>query len=133
LENNNKEIYLLFRKDHLFYEVPGGKINSNECQNPKHPTLQELKVAAQRELFEEVSGITKVTFMDYFSKTEFQTPTGKKYLSHLFITKIIGQPVPNEDIFDKEKSQFIPLVQLEKYPLSMNLKLFLPLIKKQFG
>lgn len=128
--NENNEIYLLYRKDHKFYETPGGKIKPEECQNPKHPTTQEIKTTAQRELLEEVAGIKEVISMEYFGKIEFQTPRGRKGVAHKFITKIKGSPSPNEDIFDREKSKYLPINQLEKYPLSSDLKLLVPKLKK---
>ncbi len=63
--NTKREILLLYRKDHQHYETPGGKVNQDECLNPKNPTLEELAKAAQRELHEEVSRNIKIKTLVY--------------------------------------------------------------------
>ncbi len=130
--NDNKEIFLLFRKKHGFYETPGGKVKAEEGVNPKHPTIQELQTTAQRELMEEVDGIEEVTFMEFFTKVKFNVPDGRTAIANKFITKIKGKLKPNEELFDKEKSKWIHVNELKNNPLSPDLKLLLPKIEKYF-
>ena len=130
--NNQKEIYLLFRKKHHFYETPGGKVKPEECSH-QYPTRQELQTTAQRELLEEVKGIEEISSMEYFAKVKLHFLDGRKAIAHKFITKVKGFLSPQEDIFDQKKSGYLPLSQLENYPLSPDLKLLLPKIKKYFS
>lgn len=131
--NDNQEIYLLYRKDHSFYETPGGKVKPEECVNKKHPTIQELRTTAQRELIEEVAGIKEVVSMEYFDKVEFKTPDGRTAIANKFITKVKGNLSPKEDLFDKEKSRWLKIKELKNHPLSPDLKLILPKINEYFN
>ncbi|MCF7866896.1 NUDIX domain-containing protein [Candidatus Woesearchaeota archaeon] len=119
--NDDYRIYLLFRNKHAHYETPGGKLEENES----------LEETAKRELLEEVSGINVIS-MDYFGSVAFLIPDGRKAIAHKFITKIKGNPYPNETLFDKDKSKWINLSDLEKEPISPDLKLFLPKLKSSF-
>jgi len=130
--NDKKEVYLLYRMDHQFYETPGGKVRVSESRDIKHPTLKELKMTAQRELYEEVGGIKEIISMDYFGKVSFEIPDGRNAIAYKFITKVEGKLYAKEKIFDKNKSKFIAYNELEKYPLSYDLKLLLPRIKRYF-
>lgn len=42
--NDKEEILLLYRKDHKFYETPGGRVGLNECSNLEDPNLIDLKL-----------------------------------------------------------------------------------------
>jgi len=130
--NKKKEIFLLYRIKHQFYETPGGKLRVSECRDMRMPTLEELKQTAQRELFEEVDGIKEIISMEYFGKINFKVPDGRKAVAHKFITKVKGNLYAGEKIFDKNKSMFIYYNKLEEYPLSRDLRLLLPRIKKYF-
>jgi 8-oxo-dGTP pyrophosphatase MutT (NUDIX family) len=123
-------IFLLYRKDHRFYETPGGKVKPEECSNPKHPTVQELKTAAQRELIEEVGGIEEVISMEYFDKVEFKTPDGRDAVAHKFITRVKGNLFAQEEVFDKEKSTYLELAEIDQHPLSPDLSYFIPALKQ---
>ncbi len=130
--NDKKEVLLLYRKDHKHYETPGGKVNLEECSNPNKPTLGDLKKAAERELYEELGENIKIEKLTYFDKVEFKIPDGRLAIANKFITRIkSGTPIVNEpNIF--EKFDYLPIMQLEKYPLSPDLKLLLPKLKKNF-
>lgn len=127
--NEKREIYLLYRNDHWFYETPGGKVMPQECVDYNAPTIEELEKVARRELLEEVGGIEKVVSMNYFKSIEFVTPDGREAIAHKFITRIKGNPYPQERGFDKEKSRWIPLAELYRYPLSPDLSLLVPLVQ----
>ncbi len=132
--NSNHQIYLLWRKKHSWFETPGGKIDSEECRDVSHPAVEELKIAALRELKEEVKGIEKISELTYFGKVKFIHPKGKEIIAHKFIVYVEGKLSPNEDIFDEKKSKFFSLSELEgnKNFLSRDLKLMLPKILKKF-
>ena len=113
--NNNKEVLLLYRKDHKHYETPGGKVNLEEFSNHDEPTLKDLAKAAERELYEELGRNIKVEKLIYFDNVEFEIPDGRLAIANKFVTKIIsGKPVINEpDIF--ERLDYLPIAYLEKY------------------
>lgn len=127
--NDQREIYLLYRNDHLFYETPGGKVQPEECRDYAAPTIEELAKVARRELQEEVAGIERIVSMSYFKSIEFITPDDREALAHKFITRIRGHPYPREKGFDRQKSRWIPLLELYKYPLSPDLKLLVPIVQ----
>ncbi|MEK6950131.1 MAG: NUDIX domain-containing protein [Nanoarchaeota archaeon] len=127
--NEKKEIYLLYRNDHLFYETPGGKVKPEECKDYSNPTIEELEMVARRELREEVAGIESILSMSYFQRIEFYTPDGREALAHKFITGVKGLLRSKEKGFDKEKSRWISLKELYKYPLSPDLKLLVPALQ----
>lgn len=133
INSDNTRIYLLYRKDHRHYETPGGKVRPEECQNYSRPTRQELEKAAERELFEELSGIKRIISRRYFRAVKFNVPDGREAIAHKFIVRIIGEPRPNEDNFDLKKSRWLPIKTLEKYHLSPDLKMLLPAIKEYVG
>lgn len=123
---NNKEIYLLFRKKHQHYETPGGKYDGKN----NNPDIEELKETAKRELLEEVKGINKIISMKLFITIEFTIPDGREAVAHKFLTEIEGNPEPNEDIFDKQKSKWLTKKEIEKIKLSPDLqKIKLEIIK----
>jgi 8-oxo-dGTP pyrophosphatase MutT (NUDIX family) len=105
--NDRKEIFLLYRLKHKFYETPGGKVRGSDCKSPNKPTINELQKTAKRELLEEVDGIEKIIFLDYFGKVNFELPDGRSATANKFITGIKGVPVPNENIFDKRKCKLL--------------------------
>lgn len=128
--NDKRELLLLFRKDHKHYETPGGKINFEDCFNSENPTISDLAKTAERELHEELGDNIKVNTLKYFDKVEFNIPDGRSAIAHKFLTKIIsGKPkITEPEIFTK--FDYLPLDSLEKYPISPDLKLLLPKLKK---
>lgn len=130
---DNTQIYLLYRKDHQFYETPGGKVKPEECQNYFRPTLQELEKVAKRELGEEVSGIERILSMRYFQAVRFNVPDGREATAHKFIVRVKGELKPKEDNFDPRKSKWLPIANLEHYRLSPDLKILVPRIKEFFN
>lgn len=130
---DNTRIYLLYRKDHQFYETPGGKVKPEECADFNKPTISELEAVAKRELLEEVSGITEIVSMEFFLAVKFKVPDGRTAIANKFITRVKGRLCPREDHFDAEKSKWIKVDKLEKYPLSPDLKMLLPAIKEFFN
>ncbi|MBS3168656.1 NUDIX hydrolase [Candidatus Woesearchaeota archaeon] len=128
--NDKNEILLLYKKNHKHYETPGGKVNLDECSNPDDPTIEDLKKAASRELFEELGNNIEVEDLEYFTKVEFTIPDGRKAIAHKFITKIIsGEPKVNEpEIFSK--FDYLSINKLDQYSISPDLKLLINLLKK---
>ncbi len=128
--NENKELLLLYRKDHNHYETPGGKVKPEECSNPENPTIEDLAKAAERETYEELGYGIKIEKLRYFGNVEFIIPDGRRAVANKFITKIkSGKPIINEpERFSK--LEYLPISSLEKYPISPDLKLLLKELKK---
>lgn len=128
--NNNHEILLLYKTKHKHYETPGGKVELEECSNPKNPTIEDLTKAAERELFEELGKDIQVSPLKYFCKVEFIIPDGRKAIAYKFITKILyGTPIITEpETFSK--LDYLPLSDLENYSISPDLKLLVNKLKK---
>jgi 8-oxo-dGTP pyrophosphatase MutT (NUDIX family) len=118
--NDKKEILLLFKKNHQHYETPGGKVEN--CKDSKNPTLKELKEEARRETFEELGEDIKISELEYFGNISFTIPDGRLAIANKFTTTILeGTPKNNEpENFDHIK--WIPLSEIEKYPISPDLK-----------
>lgn len=127
--NKNKEILLLYKTNHKHFETPGGKIKTDECTNPKRPSIEELKKTAERETYEELGNKIKLEELNYFGKIEFTIPDGRKAIAHKFLTNIIsGEPTLNEpETFNKIK--WIPIKDLEKFKISPDLKLLCDKLK----
>ena len=130
--NGYGELLLLCRHDSGHYETPGGKIEANETKNPDKPAIAELKIAALRELHEELGQGFICTEPEYFGKVDFKTRDGRDAIAHKFVTKIIsGEPSINEpEIFSGMR--WIKISELEKNVLSPDLILLLPKIRKLF-
>lgn len=130
--NDKKELLLLYRKDHKHYETPGGKVDEKECNNPQNPSLEELAKTAEREVYEELGNGIKIKELSYFGKVEFTIPDGRIAIANKFITRIVsGTPRINEpQTFSK--LDYLPIQTLEVYPISPDLRLFLPKLKKIF-
>jgi len=131
--NDKKEIFLLWRNKHSWYETPGGKIDRDECFDLKNPTISELQRAAIRELNEEVKGITSITEVKYFGSVNFQIPDKGEAIAHKFTVCVKGTLSPNEDIFDEKKSKFFSISGLQKQPLSRDLNLLLEKIQTEIN
>jgi len=127
--NENKEILLLFKKDHKHYETPGGKVYLEECSNPENPTIADLAKTAEREVYEELGDEIKVSKLKYFGSVEFIILDGRLAIVHKFVAKIIsGTPKLNEPhIFTK--FDYLPINKIENYNISPDLKLLLPKLK----
>ncbi|HLC58686.1 MAG TPA: NUDIX hydrolase [Candidatus Nanoarchaeia archaeon] len=127
--NDKDEVLLLFRKDHQHYETPGGKINDEDCEDPKNRKIEDLKRTAERELYEELGSDIRFEDLQYFTKVEFTIPDGRKAIAHKFVTKLIsGKPKINEpEVFSK--FDWLPIKDLDKYPVSPDLKLLAPILK----
>lgn len=128
--NEKKEVLLLYRTDHGFYETPGGKVRLKECKKPDNPNIDDLAKTAERELYEELGGGIKVEKLKYFDKVAFTIPDGRLAIAHKFLTRLIsGTPKINEP---ERFSQldYLPIERLEEYPLSPDLSLLLPKLKR---
>jgi len=128
--NDKKEILLLYKKDHDHYETPGGKVHLDECSNPEQPSEEDLAKAARREAYEELGSEMELDKLKYFGNVKFIIPNGKQAIANKFITTIIsGEPKLNEpEIFSKFK--WISIDNLDKYPISPDLKLLLSDLKR---
>ncbi len=130
--NERKEILLLFRVKHGHWETPGGKVEPEEVRDWDSPRVEELRKTAQRELSEELGKEVKASVEDYFGNIEFIIPDGRKAVVHKFVTRIVaGFPVLSEPE-NFSKMEYLPIEELENYPLSPDLKILLPEIKKYF-
>ena len=128
--NKNNELLLLYRKDHNHYETPGGKVEIKDCVDPTRPTTSDLSKAARRELVEELGEEIQFTPLEFFDSVEFKIPNGRNAIANKFITRITyGTPVINEpETF--ASFEYIQISQLDKYPVSPDLKLFIPKLKE---
>ena len=131
--NQNKEILLLYRRDHKHYETPGGKVDPGEVSDPEKPTIAELAKSAERELYEEIGKDIKIKKLEYFGKVEFEIPDGRKAVANKFLTRIIsGTPIINEpELFDR--FDYLPIQSLEQYSISPDLKLLVNKLKQYFS
>lgn len=125
--NDKKEILLLFKKNHKHYETPGGKVEN--CKDQKNFTLEEIKEEAKREVSEELGDDIKLSELRYFGHVAFRVPDGRLAIANKFKTSIIsGTPVNNEpENFDHIK--WISINELEKFPISPDLKILIPKLK----
>jgi 8-oxo-dGTP pyrophosphatase MutT (NUDIX family) len=128
--NDKREVLLLYRRDHDYYETPGGKVPLDKCKNPKAPSIEELGKSAIREAIEELGSDIKLAEPEYFGKIDFTIPDGREATANKFITRILsGKPRVNEpDIFSK--FDYLPLESLDDYPISPDLRLLASKIKK---
>lgn len=112
----NKKLLLLHRRERDHWELPGGKIKTNE--NPKQ--------TARREVKEEIG--CDVKLLQYLSCFEFVLDN-RNFISHCFLAEIIkGRPkLMEKDVFDK--LDFIQLDKLKNYNLSPNVKTLITKIK----
>jgi len=118
--NDKKEILLLYRRDHKHYETPGGKLQLQE----------KLEEAAEREFQEELGKNVKIESLKLFSKVEFIIPDGRKAIAYKFITKIISGKLEIREPAIFSKFKWFPIQNLEKYPISPDLKIILPKLKE---
>jgi len=128
--NEKQEIFLLSRNNCL--ETPGGKVEAKNCIIPLKPSLSELEDEATRELYEEVSGIVKIKKTQYLGAYEFVTLKGVKAIAHKFLRIVSGDLKANEDIFDKEKSRYYSVSEIEKESVVPDFPHFLEILKKDF-
>src|SRR3989344_1503680 len=129
--NKNNELLLLYRKDHGFYETPGGKVEHSECFDFENPKVEELKKTAERELFEELGNNIKISGLEFFGSIEFKIPNGRLAVANKFVTKLIsGIPIINEPN-NFSKLDYLSVSSLETFPLSSDMKLLLPDLKKR--
>jgi 8-oxo-dGTP pyrophosphatase MutT (NUDIX family) len=128
--NDNNELLLLYRTDHNHYETPGGKVELEECDNPENPSIDDLARTAKRELHEELGDDFEAEKLVYFGNVSFTIPDGRLAIANKFATKIIsGTPKVNEpERFSKY--DYLPVEKLEEFPISPDLKLLVPKLKK---
>ncbi|MBW2971036.1 NUDIX hydrolase [Candidatus Woesearchaeota archaeon] len=131
--DENNRILLLFRRDHKHYETPGGKVAVSDCLDPAKPKVDDFARAARRELFEELGNSIKVEPLCYLGCVDFKTPIGKPATSHKFLTKIFeGKPKINEPK-QFSKLEYLPIKELQKYPISPDLRVLLPKLQSLFN
>lgn len=127
--NAQHEILLLFRRDHQWYETPGGKPEAADCVNPESPSQEDFRRAADRELQEEVGPDVRVGTPSLFVRIEFTIPDGRKAVAYKFTRPYVGGTprVMESDRFSHVK--WIPLRTLEEFPLSPDLRELAPTLK----
>lgn len=127
--NGQDEVLLLYKTEHNHYETPGGKVEAEECANPSEPTLEDLAHTAERETHEELGEDLHLSELVYFGAAEFIIPGGQRGIAHKFLTRILlGQP----SIREPEKFlklEYLPLKDLENYPLSPDLQQLAPRLR----
>jgi len=118
---NDGKVLLLYRKDHQWFETPGGKVRLAECRDPSKPQVKDYERCALRELKEELGDI-KVKPLEFFCRVEFSIP-GRELVAYKFTTELIsGEPkVQEPELF--AKAQWLPIDKLKEFPLSPDLKL----------
>lgn len=129
--NEKNEILLLYRSDYHHYETPGGKVRLEESSDIND--TEALAKTAERELYEELGDGIKIEKLKFFGKVESQAPDGRKIIANKFITRIIaGTPRINEpERFSK--LDYLPIANLEEFPISPDLKLFVDKLKEYVG
>lgn len=132
LVNDDNEICLLYRKDHQHYETPGGKVDPTDHPGSETPTFEQIRNAAQRELSEELGQQMVYSELAYFGAVDFAIPDGRRAVATKFLCKFEGgaPKVGEPETFSHFK--FIPITELESYPLSPDLKLLLPRLVAYF-
>jgi 8-oxo-dGTP pyrophosphatase MutT (NUDIX family) len=130
--NDKKELLLLYRFDNNYYETPGGKVELSECENKIIPTIKDLEKTALREVFEELGKDIKLAKLNYFGNISFSIPNGKEAIANKFITKIISGNSKINEPKTFSKLDYLPINKLENYPISPDLKLFLPKLKELY-
>lgn len=130
ITNSEKQILLLLKKTHNHYELPGGKVNLEECKDSANPTLEELSQNAEREAYEELGDDIVLDNLIYFAKIEFMIPDGRQGLGYNFTTRIIsGKPRINEpDNFSDLK--YFDIDELDNLNIAPNLRLLLPKLRE---
>lgn len=119
--NSNKEILLLYKKKHGFYETPGGKVENESLEN-----------AALRELHEELGDNIKTGPLKIFiDKHNFTIPDGRKAEVTKFTCNYISGEIKlmEPEVFDHFK--WIPIKDLEKYKISPDLQQLTERMKKE--
>ncbi len=131
LLNKKAEVLLLFRAKWQHWETPGGKLEQGEALNPVRPTQAELGQIARRELSEEVVGIERISKPWYFGWCTFIIPDGRRAVVHKFAAYLLaGTPEVGEpEVFSA--CQWLPVKELQNYPLSPDLKKLLPKIQEK--
>ncbi|MGV8150635.1 MAG: NUDIX hydrolase [Candidatus Woesearchaeota archaeon] len=111
----NGELLLLFKTKKSYYEFPGGKLDPEES----------LEQCAIRETSEEIN--CKVALKKRWGPYNFSLDVKDVITdveSHVFEADIIsGEPIITENVFSGFK--WIPIENIEKYPLAPNVKLFI--------
>lgn len=128
--NQNKEILLLHRKDHKYFETPGGKVRAEECADSRNPTMLELQKTAMREAYEELGDGIKLDNLFFLRSIDFALPDGRKATANKFLTRVLhGTPRVNEpDVFSELR--WISSKDLGKVKLSPDLKLIKEDVKR---
>lgn len=110
------KLFLLYREDEDWWEVPGGKVEEDES-----PTQ-----AAVRETMEETG--VKVELKKPFYSGEFQKD-GEMFLWHGYIAEVRdGEPRPREDIFTD--SAWFTAEDLDEKSIAPNLEMVEPALRK---
>lgn len=114
----DRSILLMHRTDHDHYETPGGKLETNDCSDPKHPTEDDLLACAVRELSEEVDCAAEPIGAPI--EHRFTLRDGRSaYVAKFPMRYVSGSLAVREPIFDD--ARFVPLDELKDLRLSPDL------------
>ena len=89
IKNENDEYLFLKRKSKKKYELPGGQVDKKDCENPKHPTIDDFLNAAIREAKEEVGDIL-FEIPGNLTNIKYKRKNGKSKTEYFFETKLIS-------------------------------------------
>jgi len=134
LVNEHKKICLLYRMKHAHYETPGGKVDPEDAVDPENPSLEELEVAARRELAEEVGPSIEIHSFKYFDSVRFTIPDGRDAIAHKFIANVSGDisvNIAEGNLFDKVG--VFSLDELDNIKLSPDLQILLHRLMNRFS
>lgn len=114
----DRELLLLYRSDHGYYETPGGKLEAGDCEDPENPTEKDLLRCALRELEEELDCTAEPFGQPLIH--EFTIPDGRRARIFKFPMRFVsGSCEVREPIF--EHARFIPIEDLGSEPISQDL------------
>jgi len=127
---DDNSVLLLYRSDHDHWETPGGKVQPGDCVRPEQPLIDDYCRTALRETHEELGNDIVLSAPELAYAIAFKTPHHIPARAYKFKARILqGTPqIVETKIFTR--CEYLPIAQLEQYPLAPDLRMALSEIKK---